>query len=162
MLLHYLAKCRNTKITYFNQLDCVTHTMHLCTIFLKEKLSSVMCLIASNICWGIVRYPINTVHWLLLQAWRRTTPIFYTATDSVTVLAHTEHMGNTQQDAMFPSPARSCLVLPLDRFDSEGWFSSDLVIFLTVFRVFWWKSMQHLSEKMQFPGFLFSQLVQKH
>jgi len=30
----------------------------------------------------------------------------------------------------------SCLVLPLDRFDSEGWFSSDQVIFLTAFRVF--------------------------
>jgi len=32
----------------FTQLDCVTHTMHLCAVFLKEK--SVMCLIASNIC----------------------------------------------------------------------------------------------------------------
>jgi len=29
----------------------VLHTMHLCAIFLKEKMSSVMCLIASNICW---------------------------------------------------------------------------------------------------------------
>jgi len=26
-----------TKITYFTQLDCVTHAMHLCAIFLKEK-----------------------------------------------------------------------------------------------------------------------------
>jgi len=51
----------------------------------------------------IVRYSINTVHWLLLQAWRRTTPIFYTATDTVTDLANTEHVGNTQQDAMLPS-----------------------------------------------------------
>jgi len=33
----------------FTQLDCVTHKMHLCAVFLKEKLSSVMCLIASNI-----------------------------------------------------------------------------------------------------------------
>ena len=38
MLLHYLAKRGNTKITYFFQLDCVTHTMHLCAIFLKEKI----------------------------------------------------------------------------------------------------------------------------
>jgi len=30
----------------------------------------------------------------------------------------------------------SYLVLPLNRFDSEGWFSSDQVIFLTVFHVF--------------------------
>jgi len=34
----------------FTQLDCVTHTMHLSAVFLKEKLSYVMCLIASNIC----------------------------------------------------------------------------------------------------------------
>jgi len=33
--------------------------------------------------------------------------------------------------------ATSSLVHPVDRFDSEGWFSSDQVIFLTVFRVFW-------------------------
>jgi len=51
----------------------------------------------------VVRYPITTVHWLLLQAWRRTTPMFYTVTDSVTDLANTEHMGNRQQDAMLPS-----------------------------------------------------------
>jgi len=57
----------------------------------------------------------------------------------------------------------SCLVHPVDRFDSEGWFSSDQVIFLTVFHVFGEKSMQHLSEKtQQFPSFLFPQVVQKH
>jgi len=38
MLLHYLAKRGNTKITYFTQLDCITHTMHLWSIFLKEKI----------------------------------------------------------------------------------------------------------------------------
>jgi len=37
-LLHYLEKRGNTKITYFTQLDCVTRTMHLCAIFLKEKI----------------------------------------------------------------------------------------------------------------------------
>ena len=47
--------------------------------------------------------------------------------------------------------------------DSEGWFSSDQMIFLTMFCVFFGKkSIQHLSEKMQFPGFLFPQVVQKH
>jgi len=30
----------------------------------------------------------------------------------------------------------SCLVQPVDRFNGEGWFSSDQVIFLAVFRVF--------------------------
>jgi len=54
----------------------------------------------------------------------------------------------------------SRMVQPVDRFDSEGWFSSDHVIFL--FGVFWGKSMQHLSEKMQFLGFLLPQVVQKH
>jgi len=38
MLLYYLAKRGNTKITYFTEWDCVTHTMHLCAVFLKEKL----------------------------------------------------------------------------------------------------------------------------
>jgi len=28
---------KNTKITCFTPLDCVTHTMHLCAVFLKEK-----------------------------------------------------------------------------------------------------------------------------
>ena len=120
MLLHYLAKRGNTKITYFTQLDCVTHTMHLCAIFLKEKkLSSVMCLIAYDINFvEVVRYPINTVHWLLLQAWRRTTPIFYTATDTVTDLAHTQSMW-VAHSRMLCSLPRSCLVHPVDRFDSE-------------------------------------------
>jgi len=48
---------------------------------------------------------------------------------------------------MLCSLPRSCLAHPVDCFDSEGWFGSDQVIFLTVFHVFWWKSMQHLSEK---------------
>jgi len=34
-----LAKRGNTKITFFTQLDCVTRTMHLCAVLLKEKLS---------------------------------------------------------------------------------------------------------------------------
>jgi len=39
---------------------------------------------------------------------------------------------------MLCSLPRSCLLHPVDRFDSEGWFSSDQMIFLSVFRVFWW------------------------
>jgi len=60
VLLNYLAKLGNTKITFFTQMpyyttalhqsDCVARTMHQCAVFLKEKLASVMCLIASNIC----------------------------------------------------------------------------------------------------------------
>jgi len=36
---------------------------------------------------------------------------------------------------MLCSLPRSCLVHPVDRFDSKGWLSSDQVIFLTVFSV---------------------------
>jgi len=38
--LCFCATCQNggTKVTFFTQLNCVTHTMHLCTVFLKEKL----------------------------------------------------------------------------------------------------------------------------
>jgi len=58
---------------------------------------------------------------------------------------------------------RSCLVHPVDRFDSEGWFRSDQVIFLTMRCVVYGKkSMQQLSEKTQFRGCLFPQVVQKH
>jgi len=58
---------------------------------------------------------------------------------------------------------RSSLVLPLDRFDSKGWFSFDEVIFLSVFRVLVKKhAALHLSKKTQFPGFLFLHVVQKH
>jgi len=56
---------------------------------------------------------------------------------------------------MLCSLPRSCLVHPVDRFDSKGWFSSDQMIFVTVFRVFGKKNMRHVSEKTQFPGFLF-------
>jgi len=48
----------------------------------------------------------------------------------VTDLVNIEHVSNRQQDAMLPSLPRSCVVYPVDRFDSEGWFSSDQVIFL--------------------------------
>jgi len=41
--------------------NCVARTVHYCAVFLKEKLSSVMCMIASTFV-EIVRYPINTVH----------------------------------------------------------------------------------------------------
>ena len=43
---------RERKLTELQQLDCVACTMHVhqCAVFLKEKMSSVMCLIASDIC----------------------------------------------------------------------------------------------------------------
>jgi len=62
---------------------------------------------------------------------------------------------------MLCSLHRYCLVHPVDRFDSKGWFSSDQVIFLTVL-LFWQKACSVLSEKTQFPGFLFTQVAPKH
>jgi len=50
----------------------------------------------------IVRYPINTIRWLSLQAWRKTTPIFYAATDTLTDVVNIERVGNRQQDAVLP------------------------------------------------------------
>jgi len=156
-----MAKRGIMKIT-FSLNWTVLHAQCTCALSsVKKKLSYVMCLIACNICWD--RYPINTVRWLLLQAWRRTTPVFHTATDTVTDLANTLTQSMWVTDnRMLCSLPRSCLMHPVDRFDREGWFNSDQVIFLNCVSCFWWKSMQHLSEKTSFLGFLFPKVVQKH
>jgi len=46
----------------FTQLDCVTHTVHLCATFLKEKV--VICDVFDSVYTSveIVRYPIKIVH----------------------------------------------------------------------------------------------------
>ena len=164
MLLHYLAKRGNTKITYFTQLDCVTHTHTQCTCALsswKKKKCHLWCVWLRLTFVEVVRYPINTAHLLLPQAWRRTILIFsQRLTPWQTWL--TQSMWVTHSSMLCSLP-RSCLLLPLDCFDSEGWFSSDQVIFFNCHSCFFlWKSMQYLSEKMQFSGFLFPQVVQKH
>ena len=100
--LCFCTTCQNgeTWKSHFSLNWIVLHIQCTCVLSSwKKKLSSVMCLTFAGIVW----YPINTVHWPLLQAWRRKTPIFYTANDSVTDMAKTEHVGNTQQDAMLPS-----------------------------------------------------------
>ena len=63
---------------------------------------------------------------------------------------------------MLCSIPRSCLVHPVDCFDSEGWFSSDHVIFLTMFCVF--GKRKHAAFKWkdaisEFPVFRGSALV---
>jgi len=55
--------------------NCVARTVHHCAVFLKEKLPSVMCLIASTFV-EIVRYPINTVHRLSLRLDEEQLPSF--------------------------------------------------------------------------------------
>ena len=54
---------------------------------------------------------------------------------------------------MLCSLPRSCLVHPIDRFDSEGWFSYDQVIFLTLFRVFLVKKHAAFKWKDTISGF---------
>ena len=49
-----------------------------------------------------------------------------------TRLTHSMWVTDSRMLCYFP---RSCLVRPVNRFDSEGWFSSDQVTF-PVFRVF--------------------------
>jgi len=92
-----------------------------CAVFLKEKLSFVMCLIVSTFV-EIVSYPINTVHRLSLRLDEEQLRSF-TQRPALTDLVNIEHVGNRQQDA------RSCLVHPLDHVDSEVWFSCNQVIF---------------------------------
>jgi len=154
---------RETRKSHFSLSWTVLHAQCTCALSSwKKKLSSEMCLIVSNICWDSKISPLTlfNVHWLLLQAWWRTTPIFYRATNTMTNLVNTEHV--VTDSRMLCYLPRSCLVHPFDRFDSKGWFSSDQVMFLTVFCVFRWTSMQHLRGKMKFPSFLFLQVVQKH
>jgi len=100
--LCFCTTCQNweTWKSHFSLNWIVLHTMHLCAVFRKEKI--VICDVLLTFV-EIVTYTINTIHWLLLQAWRRTTLTFCTAADTVTDLANTEHVGNRQQDAMLPS-----------------------------------------------------------
>jgi len=80
-------------------------------------------------------------------------------TETVTDLANTEHVGNRQQDAMLPSYV-------LSGAPSQSFWQWRVVqlwpgdIFLTMFRVFGEKACS--IYKMQFLGFLFPQVVQKH
>ena len=41
--LYFCTTWQNMKITYFTQLDCVIHTMHMCAVFLKERKKIVIC-----------------------------------------------------------------------------------------------------------------------
>ena len=112
---------------------CYTHNAPVRCLPERKKLSSVMCLIASHICWdsktshqycpltftpGLTK---NNSH-LLHSDWRRETWL-------------TESMWVTDSRMLCSLP-RSCLEHPVEHSDSEGWLSSDQVIFLTVLRVF--------------------------
>jgi len=55
----------------------------------------------------------------------------------------------------------SCLVHTVNCFDREGGLAIKRDI-LCALCVRWQNRMQHLSETLQFPGFLFPQVVQNH
>ena len=111
----------------------------------------MMCLIASNICYG------SKISQLILSI------DFYFRLDEEQLPSFTQRLTAWQtwltqsmwltHGRMLCSLPRSCLVLPLDRFDSERWFSSDQVIFLTVFRVFLVKKHATFKWKDAISGF---------
>ena len=82
----------------------VLHAQCMCTNVLSswKRKCHLWCVWYRLIFVEIVRYPINTIHWLSLHAWWKTTLIFYTATDTVTDLVNVERAGNRQQDGMLP------------------------------------------------------------
>ena len=65
---------------------------------------------------------------------------------------------NILQDAVLPS----CSAVFCKQSIGPSIDSCDDVMFLCILCVCWQNYLQHISEKMQFPGFLFHQVVQKH
>jgi len=101
----FCTTCQNgeTWKSHFSLNWIVLHTQCTCVLSFWKKNCHLWYVWYRLTFVEIVRYPINIVHWLLLQAWRRTTLTFCTVTDTVTGLANTEHVGNRQKDAMLPS-----------------------------------------------------------
>ena len=96
----------------------------------------------------------QTVHWLSLQSWWRTTPISDTATYTVTDLVNVEREGNILQDALLPFH----VLYGAHSRSLWQWMVVQLwqVIFLC-FLCFLAIHVQHLSEQMQILVFLFPQ-----
>jgi len=92
-----------------------------------------MCLIASNICRDSTMPLILSTDFYSRLDEEQLPPFTQRLTLWQTWL--TQNMWVTDSRMLCSLP-RSCLVHPVDRFDSERWFSSDQVIFLTVFSVF--------------------------
>ena len=83
---------------------------------------------------------------------------FFTQLDCVTHNAPVRYLPERKRlwvtdSRMLCSFPRSCLVHPVDRFDSEGLFSSNQVIFLTVFSVFLVKKHAAFKFKNAISGF---------
>ena len=131
------GKHKNYIFSFFTQSDCVTHTQCTCALSSwKKKLSSVMCFIASNICR-------DSKISLMLSI------DFHSRLDEEQLPSFTQRLTPWQtwliqnmwvtDSRMLCSLPRSCVVHPFDRFDSEEWFSSNQVMFLSCFVFFFGK-----------------------
>ena len=146
------GKRGNTKITFslkccINRERCKSWTLLHAQRILKEKLSSLVCMIASTFV-EIVRYPINTAHWVSLRLNEEQIPSFtQRPTPWQTWLTHS--MWATDSRILDPVWCIQLIVLTVKGGSAvTKWY-------FNVFCVFLVKSMQHLSEKMQFSLFLF-------
>jgi len=136
--LCFCTTCQNeeTRKSHFSLnwivYSCYTHNAPVRC--LPERKNCHLCVWLRLTFVEIVRHPINTLHWLLLQAWRRTALTFSQwLTQWQTWLTQSMRVTDSWMLCYLP---RSCLEHPADNFDSEGWLSSDHMIFLTVFHVF--------------------------
>jgi len=103
--LCFSTTCQNgkTRKSHISLNRIVLHTQCTCALSsCKKKMSSVMCLIASNICWDS-----NITHYYcpltFTPGLTKNNSHLLHSEDTVTDLANTEQMGNKQQDAMLPS-----------------------------------------------------------
>jgi len=119
----------------------------------EKKLSSVVCLIASTFV-EIVRYPTNTVHSLSLSLDEQLPSVRQQPTPWQTWL--TQSMWVTDSRILGAVWCIQSIVLTVKGGSAvTRWY-------FNVFRVFLVKSIQHLSEKTQFSGFLFPQVVRRN
>jgi len=130
-----------------------TCTVHYCAVFLK-KLLSMICLIASTFV-EIVKFPINTVHWLSLRLDKEQLSAF-TQRPTPWQIRLTQSMWVTDSRILGPVWCIQSIVLTV----KVG--SAVTRRYFNMFHVFLVKSVQHLSENTQFFGFLFPHVVQKH
>jgi len=111
-----------TRKSHFHSVGLL-HTQCTCALSSwKKKLSFVMCLIASNICWDSNIPLILSIDFYSRLDEEQLPPFTQRLTRWWTWL--TQNLWVTDSRMLCSLP-RSCLVHPVDRFDSEGWFSSD-------------------------------------
>jgi len=147
------TSCQNgeTWKSHFSLNWIVLHTQCTCALSSwKKNLSSVMCLIASNICWDSKIPLILSIDFYFRLDEEQLSPFAQGLTPWQTWL--TQSMWVTDSSMLCSLP-RSCLVHPVDRFDSEGWFSSDQMLLLTVFSVFLVKKHTAFKWKDAISGF---------